>query len=172
MARTYCQIEHTTEEDRLFLEVVEFVMEKTHNYMNLHDTIVQNSFKFVCHPTCRSLAKVLPKLRLVDGSYLGSVAVGSPFERKLAACRHSWLETPDGAIIDVCPVGITNGPILVIGKGPWEDFGRGQYVENWGTTALVSDRTLWRKTRVYTRMMREAIRLTDESEFVSFVQNR
>lgn len=56
-----------------------------------------------CHMLARAVAKVF-HLKVADG-YFGRFY------------NHSWLVTPQGHVIDVYPVGILGGPILVDGSG-------------------------------------------------------
>jgi hypothetical protein len=53
-----------------------------------------------CHTICRALKPLFPSLKYVYGRYA-------------ALYEHSWLETENGSVIDVYPVGSVGGPILV-----------------------------------------------------------
>lgn len=49
---------------------------------------------------------------------------------KMFTCAHSWLKTPDGAIIDVYPCGIyAIGPIMVTADDVYGHFGANHYQE-------------------------------------------
>lgn len=58
-----------------------------------------------CHMLCRAFAVVFPQLKCADGY----------FYKK--GYEHSWLETPNGCIIDVYPIAVLGGPILVLKEG-------------------------------------------------------
>ncbi len=59
----------TTEKDHNLWCAVVFLMNHANDYMKIHDH--NESFSFVCHPTCRALANVIKELKLVDGIYIG-----------------------------------------------------------------------------------------------------
>jgi hypothetical protein len=58
-----------------------------------------------CHILARAVAQALPwfRLKCIDGQFLQGF-------------NHSWLVTEDAHIIDVYPVGILRGPILIDGQ--------------------------------------------------------
>ena len=66
-----------------------------------------------CHVLARAVAKIYVNegLRIIDGYFAKSFI-------------HSWLETKNGNIIDVYPVGVVNGPFLMSGasRGPSKDI--------------------------------------------------
>ena len=55
-----------------------------------------------CHIMARAVVRVFPSLRVKDGRYVQSY-------------EHSWIETPDGNLIDVYPVAVVGGPIMLVG---------------------------------------------------------
>ena len=113
---------------------------------------------FECHSICRAISMALPKLKCIDGSYAGLEripAAGVVFE--LQYTDHSWLLTPDGAIIDPYPVGyISVNPVIVVTKGQYSPFGGKLYVEDSRITTKVSARKLWRKSQVLYKMIQAA----------------
>ena len=58
-----------------------------------------------CHMMVRALRKFFPELSVVDGYYYPNY-------------EHSWLVTPAGNILDVYPVAVATGPILIASAGP------------------------------------------------------
>ena len=83
---------------------------------------------FDCHSIVRGIAGHVQKLDVQSGYYYG-VEVG-PDEGVVTTMKmdHSWLRTPDGAIIDPYPGGFfTHQPILVPTKGHLAPFGGNLY---------------------------------------------
>lgn len=70
-----------------------------------------------CHSVSRALRTFVPDLVVRDGFYYSftfGVEDEKVFVKRLHAIRHSWLETPDGAIIDPRPVSFTTPyPVLM-----------------------------------------------------------
>ncbi|HRY60041.1 MAG TPA: hypothetical protein P5096_01535 [Patescibacteria group bacterium] len=78
-----------------------------------------NEIVLSCHILARAVAKAF-KLKVQDGSFLViySLKKVKRLEDIDAMCdstSHSWLLTATGNIIDVYPVGILGGPILISG---------------------------------------------------------
>lgn len=68
-----------------------------------------------CHSIVRAIGHIYKKdLSVVDGRLLG-LGVRQDTKFDLLSTRHSWLVTPDGAIIDPYPVGIISqsGALLI-----------------------------------------------------------
>src|SRR6185369_7737818 len=82
-----------------------------------------------CHSICRTIARHIRKLRVVDGYYIGlELRINkNGTSVYLRRCTHSWLITQSGAIIDAYPVGIFGNPILVVARGRYKNFGRNLY---------------------------------------------
>jgi hypothetical protein len=81
-----------------------------------------------CHSMSRAIALVIPELQLVDGYYMGSMI-------------HSWLLTPDQAIIDALPVGIiTTGSLLIPAAGRYMFPSMGIYNTNGKIASSLRDR--------------------------------
>ena len=83
-----------------------------------------------CHEMPRAMSIIFPELKLVDGFYHGLEKVGDGF--KLFLTEHSWLETPDGSIIDPYPVQAISGSqvILIATKGIYACCGAVMYQPN------------------------------------------
>lgn len=76
--------------------------------------ILPTGLIFNCHTICRAMAIILPELSVRSGGYQGYKRDPEiPTDLALWVSEHSWLETPDGAIIDPNPVGfITWRPVM------------------------------------------------------------
>ncbi len=114
-----------------------------------------------CHSICRALAHIVPETSFVDGLFLG---LGIKEEQEEATlfemrqCSHSWLMTPDGAIIDPYPVGfITANAVLIGSKTQYSPWGRDLYRPDRRVTARISTRKMARTTSVLTRFMKAAM---------------
>ncbi len=59
-----------------------------------------------CHSISRLISLIFKKLNLVDGYLIGLDLVPGENKVKLVHTNHSWLCTPDNAIIDPYPMGI------------------------------------------------------------------
>ncbi len=55
-----------------------------------------------CHILARAVARVFSCLRVVDGHFIGGY-------------DHSWVETRSGHVIDLYPVAMIGGPIMILG---------------------------------------------------------
>ena len=104
-------------------------------------------------PLCRK--------KLVDGYLLGVSKEVDEKEKKITVshvkCDHSWLETPDGAILDPNPVGcITWDVLLCVAKGTFAPYGKNLYLPCNEVTKEVSNRNLWRESQVIYKIMKKA----------------
>ena len=89
-----------------------------------------NGLSLDCHSIHRAISMAIPELKLTIGVYYGIewVPGSEQTEYHPIACLHSWLVTPDGAVIDSYPVGfLTHNPVLCAGKGEYAVFGSGPY---------------------------------------------
>lgn len=118
---------------------------------------------YECHTICRAIAMVIPELRVVDGNYLGFTRTKTDkgYDLDLCTADHSWLTTPDDAIIDPYPVGfLAVNPVLVVTKGHYAPFGGQLYIPDNKITAKISTRSLWRKSHVLYRFIQVAERIS------------
>jgi hypothetical protein len=146
-----------TEKDKKLWAQVIAILIRTQDFISQlpkkHDMVVE------CHTICRGLSMHIPELKLVDGHYLGyeSVKENSEDRYSLVSQRHSWLVTPDQAIIDPYPVGFcSTNPILVPSKGDYSNFGKTMYFPYPQVTGKISNRSLWRRSRVLLAFMQKA----------------
>ena len=135
----------------IILRVVKYMEKRPREY----NPIVE------CHSICRGLAHNIPELTVVDGHYLGleSTAKDDPKSFLIRHCDHSWLLTPDQAIIDPYPVGfISTNPVLIGPHGTYSVFSRHSYVPDPTVTRQVITRKVWRKTKIFCRLIDESAR--------------
>lgn len=59
-----------------------------------------------CHSISRLMSLVFKELTLVDGILIGLDLLPEENKVTVVHTHHSWLRTPDGAIIDPYPMGI------------------------------------------------------------------
>lgn len=119
----------------------------------------QEHLELTCHSTCRALAFYFRELRLVDGLYLGysEEVENGQLVCTRHGCQHSWLVTPDGGIIDPCPVATSgSGVLLIIGKGVYAPYGAGLYKEDPKVTLEIADEELERKSQFLIELIRKA----------------
>ncbi|HEY0908172.1 MAG TPA: hypothetical protein VGE35_02370 [Candidatus Paceibacterota bacterium] len=91
--------------------------------------------------------------RVVDGFFLG-MSVGEDRKTSLETCHHSWLQTRDGSIIDLCPVGtLTASPLLVATKGPRAPFMCWHYHETGTLPERFTPEEMWSRSLEYYRLM-------------------
>lgn len=142
-------VSNITVEDGRLLREVTYLCHDTVDYLATLPFPERVSFE--CHSICRALALAVPKLRLVDGCYLGLIPSRDEEDKlsfNLCEACHSWLMTPDDAIIDPYPVGYYSaGPIIMATKGPSKFFGSGLYLPDVGVTKEVSNRDLYRRSQ-------------------------
>lgn len=108
---------------------------------------------FECHSISRVISMLIPDLKCIDGSYVGLLKNDPNHRYKFqpVLCNHSWLVTPQGAIIDPYPVGlIALNAILVVSSGEYQPYGSGKYIEEKEKTKnFITRSVLWRATRIY-----------------------
>lgn len=110
---------------------------------------------FNCHVISRGLAIVVPNLKVIDGLYVGcrkfnpgTMTVDSEL------CEHSWLQTPNGNIIEPYPVGCASiTPIIVINSGPLRPYGGGLYLPDPTLTRKISNRKTYRASIVLANIL-------------------
>ena len=110
-----------------------------------------------CHSICRALAILVPELTVIDGDFIGvkPTVIQGRTEYLIMRGEHSWLTTPDDAIIDPYPMGcIATTPIIMGPKGPYVVYGKELYVPNVETTRTAIGRKVWRQTHVLVRIIK------------------
>lgn len=109
---------HVTENDKRLWRIVGLSMLHVCDYIATHKKCKLHGVGVECHTIARAVALAIPELKLVDGVVLGHSLTG-----KIPFRYHSWLVTPDKAIIDPYPCHhITIGPLLVSTEGEYKEF--------------------------------------------------
>jgi hypothetical protein len=154
--------EHTTELDVSLCTAVTLVTRQARKLVDAAPN--RNELSFECHSIARAIAQSFPELTLVDGHVIGlhrtPKAKGKRYTAELRYANHSWLATPDDAIIDPYPLGaLAVGPLLVVNKGVYADFGGQLYVPDDDVTAHVDGPELQRKSELLYGFLQQAIKL-------------
>lgn len=123
---------------------------------NSRKTPSKHNLRYECHSICLALKRAIPELTLVHGCYLGLEITKKPeqFEYDVRNCRHSWLTTSDGAIIDPYPVGVLTVNPLIIGNSDYNLFGRAFYYEQPTVVREINYRKVWRQADLLFQLMR------------------
>ena len=108
-----------------------------------------------------AIAQIIPELQCVHGFQIG---INSTADVEISKVKlvpvyyyHSWLETPDEAIIDAYPIGfISRDPALVITKGPQRPAGGGMYIKDEQTVRDRIGAKMFRKSNFLARLMQES----------------
>lgn len=127
------------------------------------DYVQKNPLKkpmvFECHVIARAIALALPRLKLVNGFYLGfkkRKRAGRAFYQ-FVKCEHSWLVTPTGTIIDPYPVGyLTIDVIMVATRGPLKVYGGNQYLQDEKAKFAISRKEIRRKSLILLGIIKRA----------------
>ena len=157
MIRNSALEKSVTEKDKHLWGRAMMIILETAQY--LHDHYPRkHDVTYECHSICRALAMFIPELTVVDGHFVGlksrQIAEGCEFE--IRNCGHSWLLTPDEAIIDPYPVGfITTNPILIGPKSDYLFYGLEYYVADSQVTRSVVNKKVTRSSHVLFRFMKE-----------------
>jgi hypothetical protein len=118
---------------------------------------------FYCHPTARMLAFYMKNLKLVDGWFLGLKFKKRPDGKtvySVKGCQHSWLVTPDGTILDPCPIGFKQGgALLVVSRGKHVCYGSNLYLPDSAVTKKIEGKELSRQTKLFIELTRQAVEL-------------
>lgn len=113
-----------------------------------------------CHSIARAISLVVPELKVVSGVYLGIkwTTEGEKSTYALRGCRHSWLVTPDGAILDPYPVGFLTLDVVLIPAtaGNYTAFGQGLYRVQEVVLSEIPIRKIWKKTRALHKLVQKS----------------
>jgi hypothetical protein len=159
MVSNYSSRANVTDMDMALLVKVAKIM--TRLFDRNHDRRHSFVLNFDCHSICRAISLYLPELRTIDGSYAGYEHVVEDKVLRMRPCwsKHSWLLTPDLAIIDPHPVGIiTLAPLLAVGKGKYAHFGGGLYIPDIRIQQSISNKRLWRRSQVAFQFIKQVMK--------------
>lgn len=155
-------IDSITVRDRdLWVQVMDFVSYVSRHFETLPKERTVKFDDLTCHSICRALAINIKDLTLVDGYFLGLTpsSDGVAGSMVIAKCDHSWLVTPDKAIIDPYPVGfMATNPVIVGHESVYTPFGTELYKASENVTHRVSNRKLFRRSYVLSKLMATAMR--------------
>ncbi len=109
-------------------ELHQSVCELTHRasvYMSAHS---EKEYIMNCHSITRAIASRMPDLRVVSGRHV-SIKYETAKQVFVTYTIHSWLATPDDAVIDAYPPTILSiAPIIVPTKGKYAEANAGMYI--------------------------------------------
>lgn len=148
----------TTAQDRQLLEEVTFGLRSLFIIGILKREAGNKKWKVRtvdCHAIARMLSIVLSECTLVDGLLYGLRPVGNGKWSMFDTC-HSWLVTPDGAIIDPYPMGIiAAGSALLIPtqSTSYSPHGSNLYEENPEVKEHFDVDDSWKRARSYVRIL-------------------
>ncbi len=135
----------------LFLAVCVFIR----NYFNARCIMVDQNPKSQtleqnCHSICRAISLFKKELQVIDGQMIGiGKSDGSKFQ--LLSTNHSWLLTPDGAIIDPYLIGVVSAEGVLLIPRSTDSFaihGCNRYLPNDDTDEKEFDVTdAWKRAR-------------------------
>ena len=112
-----------------------------------------------CHSTARLIGSFIPNLIVRDGFYYSftfGVEEGKILVSNLNAIFHSWLETPDGAIIDPQPVSFVSYlPVLMPAIGKQGDSLAGMYEIESVVDKTANRKTILRRVAILQEFMKQ-----------------
>lgn len=114
--------------------------------------ILHRGITYECHSICRALALYI-NVTVTDGAFHGLLQTTQPDgypTGHLYSAQHSWLITPNGAIIDPYPVGvIAPMPLLVPTTSSliYRHFGAGLYREDHPKVKFTMTRKIWKNVQ-------------------------
>ncbi len=145
---------NTTRLDMKYFCMVMSVCEFIRGQADAHEH--SRRLQFNCHPIHRAISHIIPDLKVRDGYYFGMAFIEEDGVTKIKRqeTRHSWLVTPDSAIIDAYPVGILSvNPVLVVTKGPFAPSGGNLYFPDQAVTReYCATREVFRKTQILVQL--------------------
>ena len=113
-----------------------------------------------CHTIARLISRIFPELTLVDGYIIGLDIKSSNDTIPTVNTDHSWLQTPDQAIIDPYPMGLisTTGALLIPTSGTkFVAHGSNLYQEDKSVRSRFNAEEKWREARSCMRLLRKYV---------------
>jgi hypothetical protein len=149
-------LESTTKKDRELQIKASHLVHKTRVYASKTTDEVKN-MDFECHSIATVLAMVVPELKVVHGVYVG-IKILKDKSYQLITCDHSWLVTPDGAILDPYPVGysVLIEVVLVPTQGEYIHYGAVNYVPQKGIRFRITRKEINKKARMLRDLIHKA----------------
>lgn len=154
-------IKKTTERDRRLAHKIWCLLQKASQKIEKLPSKIRKTIDYRCHSICRAIHMELGDdvVRLVDGWVLGLefVFVEGEKHAKICKCRHSWLMSNDGSIIDPYPVGFFSlGPIVLVHSGKYKEFSSGHYLEDENVKDELANRAIWRESVIIRRLFSDS----------------
>ncbi len=148
----------TDADNRLWHRLCLLVM-MTMDYMSNHREETEKHI-FECHAISMAVNLVMPELKLEHGRVWGISPLTKGGRRHLRSCDHSWLRTPDGAIIDCYPPGfLVLDPVLIpvpVGDGPYTAYAANMYEVDEGSLAHLNWLDIKRRAEVLSSWIQSA----------------
>jgi len=163
-----------TEKDFSLLQQV-CIMLRTLCFMGGRKIKTNSEWKIVqmeCHSVSRLISLVFKELTLVDGILIGLDLI--PVENKVSVVHthHSWLRTPDGAIIDPYPMGListTSALLIPTSETRYCVHGGNLYHENPSVREHFDVAQCWRNARSCLRSLKKHSRKEDLNEIIASI---
>ncbi len=98
---------NVSKQDNKMLHAVRELICNAMDYYRAHPKM-KGAYEVNCHIITRAIAMCIKELTVVNGNYMGLAhSVNEKGEKFVALrhCTHSWLVTPDGAILEAYGVG-------------------------------------------------------------------
>ncbi len=143
--------EATTEADRNWQDRVRSLTLGIRQWIPKYESQQVKDEVYECHTICTALAWYFPELTLVNGIHIGPAFIEKDGNKtvKFCTCEHSWLQTPDRAILDPYPPGIiTLDVILIPTKGDYYYFAGSQYQQDENFKFVLSREEIQRKAEI------------------------
>lgn len=125
-----------------------------------------------CHSISRFLSLVFKELTLVDGILIGLDLLPEENKVTVANTNHSWLRTPDGAIIDPYPMGListTSALLIPTSQTRYCIHGGNLYHENLSVREHFDVAQCWRNARSCLRAFKRHARKEDLQEIIKSI---
>ncbi len=123
-----------------------------------------------CHSISKMISLISKDLTLVDGYLIGLELVPGETQVTIVQSNHSWLRTPDGAIIDPYPMGMisTTSALLLPTSGTvYCAHGGNLYHERTEVRNHFNVSECWRNARSCLRSLKKYTRKEDMAQIIS-----
>lgn len=125
-----------------------------------------------CHSLSRLCSISFKELTLVDGILYGIDLSSEDNQCSLACTYHSWLRTPDNAIIDPLPMGIistTSAVLIPTSNTKYVVHGANNYQENIAIRENIDVIKSWKIARSYYKVLQKNINEISVEELVNTI---
>lgn len=125
-----------------------------------------------CHSVARFVSLIMKELTLIDGFIIGLHIKEGETKVSIAHTSHSWLITPDGAIIDPYPMGIissTSALLIPTSNTRYCIHGANMYHKDSSVQKHFDVSRCWRNARSSLRALKKNFKEKDLKEIISGV---